>query len=266
MLLSFALINEVVIKLVVCAAVVIAVAVAAERGGALVGGLVATLPTVSGPGYVFLALEHDANFIADSALSTFAITPVNAIAVLVFGTLARKHSLAASLLGSLSAWLAGALIVLSYRWTLPAACVANIVVMLACVAIWSRMTHAGMPPVRPRWPDLIARAFAVAVFITVIVMVSRQIGPFATGILINAPLLATGIAITLYHRVGGPAAAAVLANFVPGLIGFGLAVLTLHVSARPLGVPLALVVALGVSVSWNFLMWAIRARAPAPAG
>jgi hypothetical protein len=154
---------------------------------------------------------------------------------------------------------------MSYRWTLVAALLANIVIMIACVAVWRRMTHASMPPVRPRWPDLIKRAFAVAAFITVIVMISRRIGPLATGILINAPLLATGIAITLYHRVGGPASAAVLANFVPGLIGFGLCVLTLHVSAKPIGVPLALVAALGVSISWNFLMWMVTNRHAAPA-
>lgn len=261
---SIALFNEIAIKLVVCAAVVIAVAVAAERCGALVGGLVATLPTVSGPGYLFLAFDHDADFIAGSALATFVITPVNAITVLVYGIMARRHSLWISLASSLLAWLAGALIVISYRWTLFAACLVNLVIMLACVAVWRRMTLAGMPPARPRWPDLIMRAFAVAIFITAIVMVSRQIGPLVTGILINAPLLATGIAITLYHRVGGPAAAAVLANFVPGLIGFGLCALTLHVSAKPLGVPLALVAALGVSICWNLMMWLAKREKPAP--
>jgi hypothetical protein len=258
--LTLTLVNEVVIKLVVSAAVVIAVAVAAERGGALIGGLIATLPTVSGPGYVFMAFDHTARFIADSALATFVVTPVNAIAVLVFAFVARYYPLGVSLAMSTLVWLVGAVIVSAFHWTLFGACLANLLVMSACVAVWSRMSHAGMPPARPRWPDLIARAVVVAAFITLVVMLSRQIGSLATGILINAPMLATGIAVTLYRRVGGPAAAAVLANFIPGLIGFGLAVLTLHVAAEPFGVPLALVSALAVSVCWNLGMWAINNR------
>ncbi len=42
----------------------------AERSGPLIGALVATLPVSAGPVYVFLALDHDAAFIAQSALAS----------------------------------------------------------------------------------------------------------------------------------------------------------------------------------------------------
>jgi hypothetical protein len=56
----------------------------------------------------------------------------------------------------------------------------------------------------------------------------------------------------------------VLANAVPALAGFGLALLTLHLAAVPLGSGAALIAALGISVVWNAVLYAIRRRqAPA---
>ena len=65
------------------------------------------------------------------------------------------------------------------------------------------------------------------------------------------PVIYTSIMLIMHRRVGGPATAAVLANAVPALAGFGLALLTLHLAAVPLGSGAALIVALGVSVVWN---------------
>jgi hypothetical protein len=64
----------------------------------------------------------------------------------------------------------------------------------------------------------------------------------------------------LHWRVGGHAAAAVLANAIPGLAGFGAGVLTLHLAAKPLGSPAALVLALLVSLVWNLLLYANQRR------
>jgi hypothetical protein len=51
-----------------------------------------------------------------------------------------------------------------------------------------------------------------------------------------------------------------LANGVPGLAGFGVALLTLHLTAVPIGSAAALVAALGVAVTWNVIIYAIRRR------
>ena len=75
--LSFALI--LIVKMAITAAFVVAATVTAERAGPLVGGLVATLPIGAGPAYVFLALDHDASFIAQSAVASLAINAVNAV-------------------------------------------------------------------------------------------------------------------------------------------------------------------------------------------
>jgi hypothetical protein len=76
----------------------------------------------------------------------------------------------------------------------------------------------------------------------------------------RVPVIYTSIMLILHRRVGGPATAAVLANAVPALAGFGVALLTLHLTAVPLGSVLALIVALGVSVAWNAGLYAARHR------
>ena len=54
-------------KMAVTALVVTTATIVAERLGATVGALVATLPVSAGPVYVFLAIDHDAAFISSSA-------------------------------------------------------------------------------------------------------------------------------------------------------------------------------------------------------
>jgi hypothetical protein len=49
-----------------------------------------------------------------------------------------------------------------------------------------------------------------------------------------------------------------LANAVPALAGFGVALLTLHLAAVPLGSRAALIIALGVSVTWNAAIYVAR--------
>jgi hypothetical protein len=71
----------------------------------------------------------------------------------------------------------------------------------------------------------------------------------------------TSIIIILHRRVGGPATAAVLANAVIGLAGFGVAVLVLNLTAERLGSPLALALTFAVSLGGNLLIYIARRRA-----
>jgi hypothetical protein len=110
----------------------------------------------------------------------------------------------------------------------------------------------------------------VTLLVGAVVTLSFRIGPTGSGVLAVFPVIYTSIMVILHRRVGGPATAAVLANAVPGLAGFGAALLTLHLPAVPLGSALALIVALGVSVAWNAGLYATRhhesfaSRSPRP--
>src|SRR6516162_8361773 len=91
-----------------------------------------------------------------------------------------------------------------------------------------------------------------------VVTLSFRIGPAESGVLAVFPVIYTSIMFILHCRVGGPVTAAVLANAVAGLAGFGVALLTLHLTVVPLGSATALVFALGVSVAWNAAVYVTR--------
>ena len=67
-----------VLRMAVTAAFVVSAAAITERAGPVIGALVATLPISAGPSYVFLALDHDAAFIAEGALASL---PINAATI-----------------------------------------------------------------------------------------------------------------------------------------------------------------------------------------
>ena len=79
-----------------------------------------------------------------------------------------------------------------------------------------------------------------------------------TGILAVFPIVLTSLMLILHPRIGGPATAAVIANTLWGLVGFGVALMTLHAAVIPLGAPGALTLALAVSIAWNVMIWILR--------
>jgi hypothetical protein len=247
-------------KMLVTVAFVVAATVTAERAGALIGALVATLPISAGPAYVFLALDHDAKFIAQSALGSLAINAINVIFALAYALLAQRRALSVAMPAALGLWFVLAVSANAVPWTLPSALLLNVVVLPVCLAIGRRLRDAPMPPVRQRWYDALLRALGVSVLVGTVVTVSFWVGPTATGILAVFPIVLLSIMIILHRRVGGPASAAVLANGISGLVGFGLTCITLHLAAVPLGVAVALSLALAVSIGWNVFVWSARRR------
>ena len=111
-----------------------------------------------------------------------------------------------------------------------------------------------------RWYDIPLRAVMAATLVTSVVTISTHVGPTVTGMLAVFPIVLTSLMLILHPRIGGKASAAVLANTLPGLGGFSLCLLALHLTAVPLGSTLALIVALVVSIAANLSIWAARQR------
>ena len=105
------------IRMAVTALFVLAATLAAERAGPLVGGLIATLPLGAGPVYVFLAMDHDAQFVADSAVTTLAINVANVTFAVIYAKLAQRRSLAVSVGVAFAVWLAMALAINAMTWS-----------------------------------------------------------------------------------------------------------------------------------------------------
>ena len=231
-----------IVKMAVTAGFLLAATVTAERAGPLIGGLVATLPISAGPVYIFLALDHDAHFIAQSALGSLVTNSFNVVFALTYALLAQKRSLAVSLGGAFAAWFALIWASGFVAWTLAARDPAQrrhhcrlllAVGALAPCADAARAHGAGTT-------SCCAPAM-VALLVGIVVTLSFRIGPTASGNLAVFPIVLTSIMIILHRRVGGPATAAVMANAVIGLGGFAIAVIVLNLTADRLGSPLALV-------------------------
>src|SRR5215475_10598556 len=246
------------IKMATTALFVSVATIVAEKLGATVGALIATLPVSAGPVYVFLALDHDAAFISGSALASLALNAATAIYVTVYVLLAQQHGVWISVPLALAVWFAAALILGPVHWTAWAALVLNLVIFILCFFVVERYGHVRMPPTKRTWYDFVIRAGMVALLVGVVVTLSFHIGPAGSGILAVFPVIYTSIMVILHSRVGGPATAAVLANAIRGLAGFGIALLTLHLTAVPVGSGGALLIALSVSVAWNVAVYVLQ--------
>lgn len=254
--LSFALI--LVVKMAVTALFVLAATVTAERAGPLVGGLVATLPIAAGPAYVFLALDHDAHFIAQSAVASLAVNAINVAFAVSYTLLAQKRSLVASLGLTYIGWVLLAFLVNSLKWSLAPAVVLNAVAI--AIGLWLVRPLRLVPMVRlkRRWYDYALRAGLVSVLVGVLVTFSFRIGPYVSGLLAVFPVVLTSIILILHNRAGGRPTAAVLANTVLGFIGFALACVSVHIVADLFGKWSALAAGLTVSVGYSLTIWQAR--------
>jgi hypothetical protein len=247
-------------KMAITAGFVLTATVTAERAGPLVGGLVATLPIGAGPVYVFLAMDHDAHFIAQSAVLSLAINAANVIFALVYALLAQRRQLALSLPGAFLVWFILAITIHSIDWSFAAAAIVNAVVLCACLGLSRPLRHIRMPAYRARWYELAMRAAMVALLAGVIVMFSFRIGPSGSGILAVFPIVLLSIILILHRRVGGPPTAAVMANAILGLVGFAFATSALHFAAEAFGSTIGLTAALAVSIGWSLLVYGARRR------
>jgi hypothetical protein len=251
------------IKMAVTAAFLLAATVTAERAGPLVGGLVATLPISAGPVYIFLALDHDAHFIAQSALGSLVTNPINAVYAVSYALIAQKRSLPVCLAGAFAVWLALSWASGAIAWTLASAIALNVVLIGFAFWLSIPLRHIPMPRVQTRWYDLVLRAVMVALLVGTVITLSFHIGASASGNLAVFPIVLTSIIIILHGRVGGPATAAVMANAVIGLGGFAFAVVALVLTAERLGSALALTLSLAISLICNWLIYLMRQRSAA---
>jgi hypothetical protein len=161
---------------------------------------------------------------------------------------------------SIIAWLGSFFLFSHFVRDGAAAALLNILVFAICFVLVRRYRDVRMPKMRLRWYDFAFRAGLVGTLIGIILLLNTVLGPIVTGALAAFPIVFTSMMLILHHRYGGPACAAVMANGITGLIGFGIAAYVLHISVLSLGVPLALTIALCITVAWNLIVFALRGR------
>lgn len=239
----------------IAAAFVVSASFIAERTGPVIGGLMATLPISAGPSYVFLALDHDAAFIAQGALSSLPINAATIFMGLTYVVLAQRHNLVVSCGSAFAVWIAVASIIRMFDWTLTAGLAMNLIAFGICIPLLAGYRDVKMPLVTRRWYDIPMRASLVATLVAIVVSTSGWVGPKISGIIALYPVVFTSIMLILHPRIGGPPTAAVLANSAWGLLGFGMAIAVLHLGAANFGSAIGLSLGLATCIVWNLTLW-----------
>jgi hypothetical protein len=123
------------------------------------------------------------------------------------------------------------------------------------------LRDAEMPRLRHAWYDLPLRTILVCGLMATILEASHWAGPTLTGLLAVFPISSTSLILILQPRLGGRAAAAVIANSVWSLFGISFGLAALNLAVVPLGAAFALAAALAIPIVWNLTVWLIYRRA-----
>lgn len=232
---------------------------ATERAGPFVGGMIATLPVSTGPVYVFLAIDHGAQFVSDSARMSVASTAAIVAFVAAHAIAAQRSGTLRSLALATLAWLGVALLLQLRDWRFAEVCVLFIGAFGAAIFGLRRYTAVAETPRMPRTRyDLLLRAGLVALVVLATTAAGNVLGPSVTGVLATYPVVFTSLILILQPRCGGPFTAAMLVNGLKGLLGFALALVVLHLAAARMSAAPALLLALAMSLGWNGALYGLR--------
>ena len=255
------------VKVAATGLLVVSASAVAEALGPFWGALIASLPVSAGPAYVFLAMRQGPDFVAASALSSLAANASTGLLLIVYGTIGRVGPAWRGIATAVLAWLAASLAADQFGWTPASALLLNLAVYGTGFALLGTGRSASPQPATPlrrRWYDLPLRGMIVALFVSAVVAVSSLLGPRATGFAAVFPISLLSLIVIIRVRIGAVAATAFVANALRSMLGFGMALLTLHLAAQPLDSALALTLALLVSFGWSAALLLISRR-PRPA-
>ncbi|HEY5638264.1 MAG TPA: hypothetical protein VIS77_15345, partial [Burkholderiales bacterium] len=104
-------------KILTAVVIVVAASRAAERAGAFLGSMIATLPVSTGPVYVFLAIDHGVGFIAEASRMSVASSAAICAFIWAHAHAAQRFGTALSLLCATLAWLGAALLLQLRDWS-----------------------------------------------------------------------------------------------------------------------------------------------------
>lgn len=216
----------------ICKAVVTAVAVAAilaiaRRFGRHVAGLLAGLPTVTGPALIWLAVDHGEAYAVEAAIGSVAACGVCAVFALVYERASRLAGPFVSLLAATVATVASSLALQRLAPDLVAALILAVGASLAIraalggadecagngTANGTRTTAAwghGEPWLTAGVSGLVSGAVA---------LLAPSVGAYWAGVLASPPLIAAAVAMREHCRRERHGMRAFLHGYVGGLVG-----------------------------------------------
>lgn len=243
------------------AGIVILVSLIAERARPFLAAMIVTLPITAGPSLFFLALDHDDAFMRATFLSAMIANVSSCAYISTYCTLAQRFSMPVSLACALAAWIGTGTVLNPLPWSLPLAIGANVIAYLVTGFYVARFLAAPRPAAPPRSPwALPMRAIGVSVMVALVTLTSAHVGAYISAFLAVFPIVISSLVVILHTRIGGPAAAAVIASAVYGLAGFGASLASAAAVTPVFGRFWAMGALFGVALAWNIVTLLIRQR------
>lgn len=199
--------------------VVVCVSLAAVRLGPKIGGVLAGIPIVLGPGYFFMIREQSDPFVAEAALGSLHAMLATLIFCLSYVLLAKRLGAFASVACSSLVWIFLAAI----ADQLPGG-VFLALTFFSIALIFSRAyinsiglsSKAVSAPVR--WGDLLVRGVLAGGVVCLTTILLANFDPAVSGIVLSFPIGMLMIALTLHQRYGVEVARVTLANTQLGML------------------------------------------------
>jgi hypothetical protein len=247
------------VRLIATACVVLVVTVIVGRLGPRVGGVVAGLPIVVGPGLAFIALDETPAYLVEAAGFVLVSLVATQAFMFAYAQAARTLRPAASLLAAIAAWL-GVIAILAFPTFHPLVAALLFALAAFASAYVLRRTEAdpATPPVQDGWTSLLLRAGLAGIMVGAISLGAQALGPRIAGLLLAYPVGMTVIAVTIHQRHGAPAVIGTLAAAALGTLSIGAFALAVALLTSPLGAAPALLLALGASLLVSLLLLHLR--------
>lgn len=236
--------------------IVVAVSWAVGAFGPLVGGALAGLPIIIGPGFYFLAGQADAPFVAQTAAYTLLSLSGAQVFLLAYVARAKRGGAWSSLACAAGAWLLAAL---TFRMLPPQPLAGVLLFVAVTAACWhlARRFATPAPPMagKPGWGLLIARGLLAGVLVATATTLSHRLGPRGSGLLLGFPIGFAMIAVTVQQKYGSASVIATLrsALFGTASVAAFCAVLAVAVRYLPPGAALALALLASVVITLGLL-------------
>ncbi|WP_337997796.1 hypothetical protein [Oleispirillum naphthae] len=249
--------TELAVRMAATAFVVIAVSWAVGAFGPFVGGALAGLPIVLGPGFYFLAMSAPAPFVFRAAAYALLSLCATQCFLLAYIVTAGRSRAAVSLLAAVAAWLTAALAVrLLPGQPLPALAL-FLAVTAAAWRFGGRFVRRDLA-VRGRagFSLLLARGIIAGVLVALVTAASARLGPAVSGLLMAFPVGYTMVGFTLHQKLGAASAVAMLHSAITGsisLAGFCIA-LALTIPHWSAGAALTAALATSAAVTCGILL------------
>jgi hypothetical protein len=205
-------------KALLTTAVMLLVMTAARLCGRRVAGVLAGLPTITGPTLAWIALEHGPAFAVDAAVCSVAACAVLAMFALAYVHASRRFGAP----GSLACGLLAALAALGPAQAASHGLATALALALgSAVLAWAALPAAGAS--RPLQAHSRRRQFlgasTVGGLTALVATVGPALGAFATGMLASLPLVSAAVAMAEQIASGHQASTEFLRGYVRGLFG-----------------------------------------------